>query len=49
MGIIVLGAILMENRVSDGLMAAVLIVLLLIGFALLMGVQVARQWEKGAA
>ncbi len=46
MGIIVLGAILMENRVSDGLMAAVLIVLLLIGFALLMGVQVARQWEK---
>jgi len=46
MGAIILGAILMENRVSEGLMAAVLIALLLLGFALLMGVQVARQWEK---
>ena len=46
MVLLVLGEAWMEGRVAEGWMIVYGVVLLLIAFSLLMGVQVARQWEK---
>ena len=42
----VLGAIVLDNRVSEGWASAFLILFLLIGLFFLFAIQVARQWEK---
>jgi regulator of protease activity HflC (stomatin/prohibitin superfamily) len=42
----VLGAIFLDNRVSEGWASAFLILFLLIGLFFLFAIQVARQWEK---
>ena len=46
MALIVLGVAWMDGRVAEGWMVAYTLVLLAIAFSLLLGVQVARQWEK---
>ncbi len=46
MALLVLGVALMEGQVAEGWMVAYTLVLLAIAFSLLLGVQVARQWEK---
>jgi regulator of protease activity HflC (stomatin/prohibitin superfamily) len=46
MVIIVIGVALMDGRIADGWIAAYVTVLILVSVALLLGVQVARQWEK---
>ena len=46
MALLVLGVALLEGRVAEGWMVAYTLVLLAIAFSLLLGVQVARQWEK---
>ncbi len=46
MAALILGVTLMEGRVAEGWMVAYTLVLLAIAFSLLLGVQVARQWEK---
>lgn len=46
MGLLVLGVALMEGRVAEGWAVAYSLVLLAIAFSLLLGLQVARQWEK---
>ena len=46
MAFIVLGVAWMDGRVAEGWMVAYTLVLLAIAFSLLLGVQVARQWEK---
>ncbi len=46
MALLVLGVALMEGRVAEGWMVAYTLILLAIAFSLLLGVQVARQWEK---
>lgn len=46
MALLVLGEAWMEGRVSEGWLVVYGLVLLAIAFSLLMGIQVARQWEK---
>ncbi|TDA66696.1 MAG: slipin family protein [Chloroflexi bacterium] len=46
MALLVLGVALLEGRVAEGWMVAYTLILLAIAFSLLLGVQVARQWEK---
>ena len=46
MALMILGVALMDGRVAEGWMVAYTLVLLAIAFSLLLGVQVARQWEK---
>ncbi len=46
MALLVLGVALMEGQVAEGWMVAYTLILLAIAFSLLLGVQVARQWEK---
>ncbi|MFZ3078391.1 MAG: slipin family protein [Bellilinea sp.] len=46
MGLLILGVALMEGRVAEGWAVAYALVLLAIAFSLLLGLQVARQWEK---
>ena len=46
MALIVLGVAWMDGRVAEGWMVAYTLVLLAIAFSLLLGVQVASQWEK---
>lgn len=46
MALLILGVALMEGRVAEGWTVAYALVLLAIAFSLLLGLQVARQWEK---
>lgn len=46
-GLLVLVAARLDGKISDGWMALIVVVLILAALALLFGVQVARQWEKG--
>jgi regulator of protease activity HflC (stomatin/prohibitin superfamily) len=44
--LLVLGAALGDGKIADGWMIAYIIVMLLVAFSFLYGLQVARQWEK---
>ncbi|MRR30888.1 slipin family protein [bacterium] len=44
--LLVLGAALGDGKIADGWMIAYVVVMLLIAFSFLYGLQVARQWEK---
>ncbi|HEY4692082.1 MAG TPA: hypothetical protein VIH16_01470, partial [Bellilinea sp.] len=44
--LLVLGAALGEGKIATGWLVAYTIVMLIIGFSFLYGLQVARQWEK---
>ncbi|MHB0988702.1 MAG: slipin family protein [Bellilinea sp.] len=46
MVVMVLGAAWMDGRIAEGWIVAYAVVFLAIAFSLLLGVQVARQWEK---
>lgn len=47
MGLLVLTAALLDGKISDGWISLIVVGMLLIAAILLVGVQVARQWEKG--
>lgn len=46
MAILIVGAALMDGKIADIWMAVFIIALTLLAFALLFGIQVAKQWEK---